>query len=95
MGIFSCWRVACEDAGQSAYSQLRLKVTGEYNRQQAGTSYLIVIKSQNMLQRCPVYTQRVSLVFVHAFAKVRNFECVASKMQREHATALSHLHDRC
>ncbi len=32
-GVFSYWGVACEDAGQAAYSQLRLHVTGEYNRQ--------------------------------------------------------------
>ncbi len=31
-GVFSSWYVACEDAGQAVYSQLRLHVTGEYNR---------------------------------------------------------------
>ncbi len=38
MGVFSCWCVACEDAGWAAYSQLRLHVTGKYNCQQAGIS---------------------------------------------------------
>ncbi len=31
--------VVCEDAGRAAYSQLRLYVTGEYNRQKASISY--------------------------------------------------------
>ncbi len=34
MGVFSCRCVACE----AAYSQLRLHVTGKYNRQQTGIS---------------------------------------------------------
>ncbi len=37
-GVFSCWRVACEDAGRAAYNQLCLHITGEYNRQQASIS---------------------------------------------------------
>ncbi len=41
------------------------------------------------------FTQRVSLVLAHALAKVRNFEHVASKMQREHTAAFSHLHECC
>ncbi len=40
-GVFTCQRVTCEDAGQAAYSQLCLHVTGEYDRQQA------VISCQN------------------------------------------------
>ncbi len=38
MGVFTCRRVACEDTGRAEDSQLRLHVTGEYNRQQAGIS---------------------------------------------------------
>ncbi len=37
-GVFSCWHVACEDAGRVVYSELRLHVTGKYNPQQAGIS---------------------------------------------------------
>ncbi len=37
-GVFSCWRVACEDAGQAVYNQLCLHITGEYNHHQAGIS---------------------------------------------------------
>ncbi len=48
------------------YSQLRLHVTGEYNRQQAGISY----QTTEHVARCPVHTQRVSLVLAHALAKV-------------------------
>ncbi len=32
-GILSYSHVACEDAGRATYSQLSLRVTGEYNRQ--------------------------------------------------------------
>ncbi len=85
MGVFICRRVACEDAGRAAYSQLRLHTTGEYNRQQAGISS----QTTEYVARHPVYTQRVAL------AKVRNFECVASKTQRVHATAFNSLHERC
>ncbi len=45
IAIFTYRRVACEDAGPAAYSQLHLHVTGEYNCQQAG----IVVKSQNIV----------------------------------------------
>ncbi len=37
-GVFSCRRVASEDAGRAAYNQLHLHLTGEYERQQAGIS---------------------------------------------------------
>ncbi len=87
-GIFTCQRVTCEDAGLAAYSQLCLHVTGEYNRQQAGISRQ---NHRNVAHR-PVYTQWVSFVLAHVLAKVRNFEQVASKTQRVHATAFSHLH---
>ncbi len=50
-----------------------LHITGKYNRQQAGISY----QTTEHVTHRPVYTQRVSLV--QAFAKVINFECVASK----------------
>ncbi len=38
MGVFNCRHVVCEGALRAAYSQLRLHVTGEYNRQQADIS---------------------------------------------------------
>ncbi len=44
-GVFTCQHVACEEAGRAAYSQLRLHVTGEYNRQ------VSVVKPQNMLHK--------------------------------------------
>ncbi len=37
-GVFNCWCVACKNVERAAYSQLRLHITGEYNRQQAGIS---------------------------------------------------------
>ncbi len=37
-GVFTCQRVACEDAGRAAYSQLHWHVTGEDNRHQAAIS---------------------------------------------------------
>ncbi len=91
MVVFTCRCVACEDAGRAAYSRLRLHVTDEYDRQQAGFS----CQNHRNVARHPVYTQRVSLVLAHTLAKVRNFECVARKMQRVHATAFSCLHERC
>ncbi len=86
MGIFTCQRVACEDAGRVAYSQLRLHVTGKYNRQQAGISSQTI----EYIAHHPVYTAS-SLVLV--LAKVRNFERVVSKMQCVHAKAFSRLHE--
>ncbi len=44
-GVFTCQRVACEDAGRAAYGQLRLHVTGEYNHRKL----VSVVKPQNML----------------------------------------------
>ncbi len=90
MSVFSYWCVACEDAGWAVYSRLRLHVTGEYNCQQAGTTCLTI----EHVAHHQVYTQRVSHVLAHVLAKVTNFESVASKMQREHAIAFSHLHER-
>ncbi len=90
-GIFTCLRVACEDAERAAYSQLHLHVTGEYNHQQAGIS----CQNHRNVARCPVYTQQVSLVLALALAKVRNFGRVANKMQRLYATAFSCLLERC
>ncbi len=54
-GVFTCRRVACEDAGWAAYSQLHLHITGEYNRQQAGISS----ETTEYVAHHPVYTQRV------------------------------------
>ncbi len=64
-------RVACEDqdAGRAAYSQLRLNVTGECNRQQAGISCY----NHRNVARCPVYTQRVSLVLALRMLKTDKF----------------------
>ncbi len=42
-----------EDAGRAVYSQLRLHMTGEYDRQQAGISY----QTTEHVARRPVYTQ--------------------------------------
>ncbi len=96
-GVFSCWHVACEDAGWAEYSQLRLHVTGEYNCQQAVSWYQLLncYQTTEHVSHHPVYTQRVSLLRALAFAKVSNFERVAGETQREHATAFSHLHERC
>ncbi len=47
--------VACEDTGRAAYSQLRLHVTGECNRQQAGISN----QTTEYVAHHPVYAQRV------------------------------------
>ncbi len=52
-GVFTCQHVACEDAGQAAYSQLRLYITGKYNHQQAGISSQTI----EYVARHPVYTQ--------------------------------------
>ncbi len=84
-GVFICRHVVCENAERAAYSQLRLHVTDEYNRQQAGIS----CQNHRNVARCSVYMQRVSLVLAHVLAKVRNFEHVASKTQCVHATAFS------
>ncbi len=54
---WTCRRVACEDAGQAAYRQLRLHVTGKYNRQQVGISS----QTTEYVARHPVYTQQVHL----------------------------------
>ncbi len=54
-----------------------------------------VVKTTERVAHCPIYTQRGSLVFAHVLAKVRYFKCIASKMQCEHATAFSRLHERC
>ncbi len=89
--VFTCRSVACEDAGRAVYNQLRLHITGEYNRQQTGISY----QNHRNAARCPVYTQRVTLVLTQALAKVRNFERVASKTHCVHATAFSCLHKGC
>ncbi len=55
MGVFTRRRVACEDAWLAAYSQLRLHVTGEYDRQQAGISS----QTTEYVARHSVYIQRV------------------------------------
>ncbi len=64
-GVFTCRHVACEDAGRAAYNQLRLLVTGEYNRQQAGISSQI----SEYVARHPVYTQRV-----HSYLRSQKLE---------------------
>ncbi len=74
-GVFTFQNVACKDAGRAAYSQSRLHVTGEYNRQQAGINW----QNYRNVARHPVYTQRVSLVLAHVLTKVKNFERIASK----------------
>ncbi len=56
----------CQFHENFPYSQLCLHVTG----QQAGISY----QTTEHAARRPVYTQRVSLVFAHTLAKVRNFK---------------------
>ncbi len=61
---------------------------------QSPASWYQLLKPRNVA-RHPVYTQRVSLVLAHVLAKVRNFECVASKMQRVHVTAFSCLYEHC
>ncbi len=52
-GVFT--RAACEDAERAAYSQLRLYVTDEYNRQQVGISS----QTTEYVARHPVYKHRV------------------------------------
>ncbi len=91
IGVFSCWHVACDNAGQTAYSQLRLHITGEYNHRQAGISS----QTTEYVACRPAYIQRVSLVLAHSLTKVRNFEHVASETQHKHAAAFSCLHERC
>ncbi len=59
-GVFTCRRAACEDAERAAYSQLRLHVTGEYNRQQAGISS----QTTEYVARHPIYTQQVNYVYM-------------------------------
>ncbi len=51
-GIFTCRRVAREDAERAVYSRLHLHVTGEYNRQQAGIS----CQNHRNVAHHPVYT---------------------------------------
>ncbi len=51
-----------EDTGRAAYSQLRLRVTGEYNLQQAGISSQTI----KYVARHPVYTLRV-----HSYSRTR------------------------
>ncbi len=63
MGIFTCWCIACEDAGQATYSQLCLYVTGKYNHQQAGISS----QTAEYVACHPVYTQRV-----HSYSRLQN-----------------------
>ncbi len=75
---------------------LHVKTLGEQRIELASTvtSKLVsVVKTTEHVAHCPVYTQRISLVLMHA--KVRNFEYVVSKMQCEHATAFSSLHEHC
>ncbi len=55
-GVFNRRCAACEDAGQAAYSQLRLLITGKYNRQQAVNS----CQNHRNVARHPVYTQQVN-----------------------------------
>ncbi len=62
-GVFTCQRVACEDAGRAAYSQLRSRVTGEYNRQQASISS----QTTEYVARHLVYTQ-----WVHLYSRMRS-----------------------
>ncbi len=78
-GVFSCQCVACEDAGRTAYSQIRWFRTQQV---QSPASWYQLLKPQNVARR-PVYAQHVSLILAHAFAKVKNFEHVASKNARE------------
>ncbi len=90
MSVFTCRRVACEDTGRAAYSQLRLRVTGEYNHQQVGISS----QTTEYGAHHPVYTQQVHS-YLRTRSQVRNFEHVVSKTQRVHAAAFSHFHKRC
>ncbi len=66
--VFTCQHVACEGAGWAAYSQLRLHVTGEYNRQQAGISS----QTSEYVARHPVYTQRV-----HSYSRSQKLEILS------------------
>ncbi len=70
-GVFTCRCVACEDAGQAAYSQLRLHPTGEYNPQQAGISS----QTTEYVAHHPVYTQRV-----HSYSRIRSQKLEISSM---------------
>ncbi len=72
-GVFTCRCAACEDAGRAAYSQLRLHITGEYNRQQAGISS----QTTDYVARHPVYAQRV-----HSYSRTRSQKLEISNMQR-------------
>ncbi len=74
----------CENGGRAVYSQLRLHVTGECNRHQAGINY----QTTERVARHPVYTKRISFVLAHALPKVKNFEHVTSKTQCEHTTGV-------
>ncbi len=90
-GVFSCLRVACEDIGRAAYSQLRLHATRKYNRQQV----VSIVKTTEMLHAVQFTRSESHCTRAHALAKVRNFEHVASKIQRVHATAFSYLQEHC
>ncbi len=84
-----------EDDGRAAYSQLCLHLTGEYNYQQAGISCYIVIKLLNMLHAVQFTHSESHLCSRMHLQKLEIFARVLSKMHCEHATAFSHLHERC
>ncbi len=65
MGVFTCQRVACEDAGRAVYNISRLYITGEYNCQQAGISS----QTTEYVARYPVYTQ-----WVHSYSCLQKLE---------------------